>query len=79
MRNTWTTLTVSQGTPLLSHGDEIECTELDNNSMHCQDSKLSEMDWSLVDNNADLLTFTRKTTRLRKQHPAFRRPVSSIE
>lgn len=31
------------------------------------------MDWSLVDKNADLLTFTRKVTKLRRKHPVFRR------
>jgi glycogen operon protein len=31
------------------------------------------MDWSLTVTNADLLAFTRKVTRLRKDHPVLRR------
>ncbi|WP_424751160.1 glycogen debranching protein GlgX [Mycobacterium sp.] len=73
MRNFWATLMVSQGTPMITHGDEIGRTQNGNNNVYCQDSELSWMDWSLVDKNADLLVFVRKVTTLRKKHPAFRR------
>jgi isoamylase len=73
MRNIMATLMVSQGTPMIAHGDEIGRTQLGNNNVYCQDSELSWMDWSLVDKNADLLAFTRKVTGLRKHHPVFRR------
>ncbi|CAM2825814.1 glycogen debranching enzyme GlgX [Mycobacterium intermedium] len=73
MRNFWATLMVSQGTPMISHGDEIGRTQLGNNNVYCQDSELSWMDWSLVEKNADQLAFARKVTTLRKKHPVFRR------
>jgi isoamylase len=73
MRNFWATLMVSQGTPMITHGDEIGRTQNGNNNVYCQDSELSWMDWSLVDKNADLLAFARKVTTLRKDHPVFRR------
>ncbi|BBX73722.1 glycogen debranching protein GlgX [Mycobacterium shinjukuense] len=73
MRNIMATLMVSQGTPMLLHGDEIGRTQRGNNNAYCQDSELSWMDWSLVEKNADLLTFTRTVTTLRKKHPVFRR------
>ncbi|WP_205877867.1 glycogen debranching protein GlgX [Mycobacterium camsae] len=73
MRNFWVTLMVSQGTPMISHGDEIGRTQLGNNNVYCQDSQLSWMDWSLVEKNADQLAFARKVTRLRRKHPVFRR------
>jgi glycogen operon protein len=73
MRNIMGTLMVSQGTPMISHGDEIGRTQKGNNNVYCQDSELSWMDWSLCEKNADLLAFTRKVTQLRKQHPVFRR------
>jgi isoamylase len=73
MRNFWATLMVSQGTPMIAHGDEIGRTQNGNNNVYCQDSELAWMDWSLVDKNADLLTFARKVTALRKKHPVFRR------
>jgi glycogen operon protein len=73
MRNFWATLMVSQGTPMISHGDEIGRTQLGNNNAYCQDSQLAWMDWSLLEKNADQLTFARKVTRLRRKHPVFRR------
>ncbi|AFC49417.1 glycogen debranching enzyme GlgX [Mycobacterium intracellulare MOTT-02] len=73
MRNFWATLMVSQGTPMIAHGDELGRTQNGNNNVYCQDSELSWMDWSLVDKNSDLLAFARKVTALRKQHPVFRR------
>ncbi|UXA09366.1 glycogen debranching protein GlgX [Mycobacterium sp. SMC-2] len=73
MRNFWATLMLSQGTPMIAHGDELGRTQNGNNNVYCQDSELSWMDWSLVDKNSDLLTFARKVTTLRKNHPVFRR------
>ncbi len=58
---------------MISHGDEIGRTQLGNNNVYCQDSELSWMDWSLCRTNADLLTFVRTVTGLRRAHPAFRR------
>ena len=73
IRNFWATLMVSQGTPMIAHGDEIGRTQQGNNNAYCQDSELSWIDWSLVDKHADLLTFARKVTKLRRKHPVFRR------
>ena len=73
MRNIMATLMVSQGTPMIAHGDEIGRSQHGNNNVYCQDSELSWMDWSLVDKNSDLLEFARKVTALRKAHPVFRR------
>jgi isoamylase len=73
MRNFWATLMVSQGTPMIAHGDELGRTQQGNNNAYCQDSELSWIDWSLVEKNADLLAFARKATKLRKKHPVFRR------
>ena len=73
MRNIMATLMLSQGTPMIAHGDEIGRTQRGNNNVYCQDSEISWMDWSLCETNADLLEFTRKVTALRKKHPVFRR------
>ncbi|MFC9790051.1 glycogen debranching protein GlgX [Rhodococcus sp. NPDC127528] len=72
-RNILGTLLLSQGTPMLAHGDEIGRTQLGNNNVYCQDSPLSWMDWSLAESNADLLEFTRRAIALRTAHPVFRR------
>lgn len=73
IRNILATLLLSQGTPMISHGDEIGRTQQGNNNVYCQDSALSWIDWSLRDTNADILEFTRRVTALRKRHPVFRR------
>ena len=73
MRNIMATLMLSQGTPMIAHGDEIGRTQLGNNNVYCQDSEISWMDWGLREKNADLLEFTGKVTTLRKKHPVFRR------
>ncbi|SLH10831.1 glycogen debranching protein GlgX [Mycobacteroides abscessus subsp. abscessus] len=72
-RNLLATLILSQGTPMLAHGDEMGRTQQGNNNVYCQDSPLSWMDWSLAETNADLLEFTRRVIGLRTEHPVFRR------
>lgn len=73
IRNIMATLMVSQGTPMLAHGDEFGRTQHGNNNVYCQDNELSWMDWSLATDHADLLAFTQKVTGLRRDHPVFRR------
>ena len=73
MRNVLATLMISQGTPMISHGDEIGRTQGGNNNVYCQDSEIAWMDWSLCETNADLMTFARRVSALRKAHPVFRR------
>ncbi|QKT11988.1 MULTISPECIES: glycogen debranching protein GlgX [unclassified Rhodococcus (in: high G+C Gram-positive bacteria)] len=72
-RNILATLLLSQGTPMLAHGDEMGRTQQGNNNVYCQDSTLSWMDWTLLDANADLVEFTRRVSALRSTHPVFRR------
>ncbi|MFI6431709.1 glycogen debranching protein GlgX [Rhodococcus oryzae] len=72
-RNLLATLMLSQGTPMLAHGDEMGRTQHGNNNVYCQDSPLAWMDWSLAETNADLVEFTRNVIALRAAHPVFRR------
>ncbi|WP_053729747.1 glycogen debranching protein GlgX [Streptomyces sp. WM6378] len=71
MRNFIATLMLSQGVPLLSHGDEFGRTQHGNNNAHCQDSELSWVQWP--EDGHPLLDFTRLMVRLRRDHPVFRR------
>jgi glycogen operon protein len=73
VRNIMATLLLSQGTPMIAHGDEMGRTQHGNNNVYCQDFELSWMDWSLAEKAADLLAFTRKVTGLRTDHPVLRR------
>ena len=40
-RNFLTTLLLSQGVPMIAHGDELGRTQLGNNNVYCQDNELS--------------------------------------
>ncbi|HEY2831710.1 MAG TPA: glycogen debranching protein GlgX [Sporichthyaceae bacterium] len=70
-RNFLATLFLSQGVPMLLHGDELGRTQRGNNNAYCQDNDISWVDWSAVD--ADLLAFTRACGKLRAAHPLLRR------
>jgi isoamylase len=72
-RNLLTTLLVSQGVPMISHGDEFGRTQHGNNNAYCQDSEISWTDWDLGPEQRDLLDFTRRLISLRREHPVFRR------
>ncbi|OMC11709.1 glycogen debranching enzyme GlgX [Mycolicibacter heraklionensis] len=73
VRNIMATLLISQGTPMILHGDEFGRSQRGNNNVYCQDSELSWMDWTLAERNADQFAFTRAMTALRTAHPVFRR------
>jgi glycogen operon protein len=86
-RNFLTTLFLSQGIPMLVAGsfvrsflhfcnelilgDELGRTQHGNNNAYCQDNEISWINWTKADEN--LLSFTQKLIRLRRNHPVFRR------
>jgi isoamylase len=70
-RNFLATLLLSQGVPMIGHGDELGRTQLGNNNGFCQDNELTWVDWKSLD--VDLLAFTRYVSSLRHDHPVFRR------
>lgn len=72
-RNFLTTLLLSQGTPMISHGDEMGRTQRGNNNVYCQDNQLSWVDWTQLTTNSELHDFTRFLINLRAEHPVFRR------
>jgi isoamylase len=72
-RNFLTTLLLSQGVPMIAHGDEIGRTQGGNNNVYCQDNELAWIDWKLAENESHLLAFTSAVVSLRKEHAVFRR------
>ncbi|MFF3763510.1 glycogen debranching protein GlgX [Streptomyces sp. NPDC001922] len=72
-RNFIATLMLSQGVPMLAHGDEFGRTQGGNNNAYCQDSEVSWVHWPDADGDGDLLEFTRTMVWLRRDHPVFRR------
>ena len=70
-RNFLATLLLSQGVPMILHGDELGRSQLGNNNTYAQDSELSWVHWDHAD--GPLIEFTAALARLRKEHPTFRR------
>jgi glycogen operon protein len=73
MRNFLASLAFSQGVPMIVAGDELGRSQKGNNNAYCQDNELTWIDWSLVDDNLDLLDFARRVFALRRENPVLRR------
>ncbi len=72
MKNFLFTVFLSQGVPMLLGGDEFARTQKGNNNPYCQDNEISWFDWKLNDEK-ELVNFTRTLISFRKEHPVFRR------
>ncbi|GGM15741.1 glycogen operon protein GlgX homolog [Streptomyces fumigatiscleroticus] len=72
-RNFLATLLLSQGIPMLGHGDELGRTQRGNNNAYCQDNEISWIDWRLTADQRGLLEFTRNLIALRAAHPVLHR------
>ncbi|MEV7798925.1 glycogen debranching protein GlgX [Microbacterium foliorum] len=70
-RNFLATLLLSQGVPMIAHGDELGRTQDGNNNGYAQDNELTWVDWESAD--LPLVEFTAAVARLRRDHPTFRR------
>jgi isoamylase len=70
-RNFLATLLLSQGVPMISHGDELGRTQGGNNNGYAQDNEITWVDWESADQ--PLIEFTAAAARLRRSHPTFRR------
>jgi isoamylase len=70
-RNFTATLFLSQGVPMVLHGDELGRTQHGNNNAYCQDNELTWVHWDAVD--SEMLAFTERVAKLRHDHQIFRR------
>jgi glycogen operon protein len=70
-RNFLATLLLSQGVPMILHGDELGRTQQGNNNTYAQDNELSWVHWDAADK--PLIEFTAALASLRAAHPTFRR------
>ncbi len=73
IKNFFTTLMISQGTPMFVAGDEVRRTQGGNNNAYCQDNEISWFNWDDVTNNAKTLDFFKKLIAIREKHPVFQR------
>ena len=67
-------LLLSQGTPMMTAGDELLRTQEGNNNAYCQDNYLSWIDWENISKDGrDFAEFVINLIALRKSTYAFRR------
>ncbi len=71
VKNFLTVTLLSVGAPMLLMGDEVRRTQRGNNNAYCQDNEISWFDWSLLDDHADILHFTRMLIQMRLHLDAF--------
>jgi isoamylase len=72
MKNAFCLLLLSSGIPMILMGDEVGRTQRGNNNGYCHDSELTWMDWTLLQQNPELLKFVQKLLMFRKTHAALR-------
>jgi len=72
-RNFMATLLLSQGVPMICHGDEIGRSQCGNNNAYCQDNDISWLDWDLSPDDQAFLEFTKQLLQFRRHHPVLRR------
>jgi isoamylase len=70
-RNFIATMFLSQGVPMLCHGDELGRTQKGNNNGYCQDNEVTWIDWRHRDEALE--EFTQRVSQLRHEHPILRR------
>jgi glycogen operon protein len=60
IKNFFSLLLISAGTPMLLMGDEVRRTQRGNNNAYCQDNELSWFDWGLLEKHAGIHRFVRR-------------------
>lgn len=72
IKNFFTILLLSQGTPMFLMGDEVMRSQQGNNNAYCQNNELSWFDWSLTKINKGLLRFVTKLIHFIQNLEVFR-------
>lgn len=75
IRNACAVLMCSRGTPMFLSGDEFGNTKFGNNNSYCQDSKISWLDWRMLEKNRDLFEFFKFMIAFRKQHTVIHKKL----
>jgi glycogen operon protein len=72
IKNFFSLMFFSQGTPMILMGDEVRRTQLGNNNAYCQDNNLSWFDWGLVERNSEILDFLKKLVKFAQDLELFK-------
>jgi glycogen operon protein len=67
VKNFFSLLLLSVGTPMLLMGDEMRRTQRGNNNAYCQDNELNWLDWSLLARHADVHRFVKGLNAFRQR------------
>ena len=70
-KNLMTLLMISEGTPMITMGDEILRSQGGNNNVWCQDNELSWFDWNLVKTNKEMFRFVKKLIAMYRKLEVF--------
>ena len=73
IKNFFTILMVSNGTPMFCAGDEFMNTQRGNNNPWNQDNETTWLDWDLLEQNSDVFRFFKGMIAFRKAHPSLAR------
>lgn len=76
IRNAFTVLLCSRGTPMFLSGDEFCDTRFGNNNPYCLDTPTSWLDWSLLKKNQDMFRFVKYMIAFRHKHPVIRKDLT---
>jgi len=73
IKNFFTILMVSNGTPMFCAGDEFMNTQHGNNNPWNQDNETTWLNWDLLKRNTDIFRFFKGMIAFRKAHPSLAR------
>jgi len=73
VKNYFTLLFLSNGTPMFRMGDEFMQTQKGNNNPYNQDNETSWLDWSRLEKFQDVYRFVKFLIAFRKKHPSINR------
>lgn len=73
MKNLFSILMISQGTPMMFSGDEMKFSKEGNNNTYCHDNKYNWLNWKLLEKNNIFFNFCKYMINFRKKHPVLRR------
>lgn len=76
IKNAFSVLICSRGTPMFLSGDEFCDTRFGNNNPYCQDNLTSWLDWKLLDTHRDIFEFCKYMIHFRRNHPAIRKSIA---
>ena len=73
IKNFFSLLMLSNGTPMFCAGDEFMNTQQGNNNPYNQDNEISWLNWDLQQQNRDVFRFFKQMIAFRKAHPSLGR------